>query len=288
MLLGLFLFKSTDLSPCVHADSQPVPISKWLRYRTFTGCWIPVVVSLSDPWTFTKHLQQLFHSVPTLWLGPAYAGWQQAAPLMPGLVYSNRITQKWLLLSIIKTALVTAIHVSFSETDHCGWLMRCLVIWCICRFQILEVGLAFWFLLVWTPEATSVVWGLVKHAGTHSQLFSSAVKIHLHPSAAFSPSSWQPWLDLTSACWWLLAPLATGLALSCGGSFQSVAFVAGEAHNVVVVEAIACGAAIDRATGVATGDSWDDAHYQQGMRWRGDGDGGWKMKGSNDRSQREK
>lgn len=58
--------------------------------------------------------------------------------------------------------------------------------------------------------------------------------------------------SLTSACRWLLAPLAAGLALSCGGSFQGVAFVAGEAHHIIVVEAIAYGAAVDGATRVAT------------------------------------
>lgn len=61
--------------------------------------------------------------------------------------------------------------------------------------------------------------------------------------------------DHTSACWWLMAPLAVGLALGCGGSFQGVAFVAGETDDVIVVKAISCGAAIDRATRVATCDS---------------------------------
>lgn len=61
--------------------------------------------------------------------------------------------------------------------------------------------------------------------------------------------------DLTPTRRWLLAPLTVGLALSCGRSFQSVPFVAGEAHHIVVVEAIACGAAIYRAARVATRDS---------------------------------
>lgn len=95
------------------------------------------------------------------------------------------------------------------------------------------------------------------------KLFSSTVKIHLRPSDTLSQSSCQSFihsagplqLDLTSACRWLMAPLAAGLALGCRGSFQGVAFVAGETHHIIVVEAIACGAAIDRAARVATCDS---------------------------------
>lgn len=61
--------------------------------------------------------------------------------------------------------------------------------------------------------------------------------------------------DLTSTCRRLLAPLAVGLAMGCGRPLEGVAFVAGEAHNVIVVEANTCGAAIDRAARVATCDS---------------------------------
>lgn len=61
-------------------------------------------------------------------------------------------------------------------------------------------------------------------------------------------------LEPTSAGGGLLAPLAGGLALGGGRPFQSVAFVAGEAHHVVVVEAVARGASVDGAAGVAAGD----------------------------------
>lgn len=72
--------------------------------------------------------------------------------------------------------------------------------------------------------------------------------LHVHAAGVL-------WLDLTPASWRLVAPLTVGLALSCGGSFQGVTFVAGEVHHIIVVEAIACGAAIDRATRVAACDS---------------------------------
>lgn len=44
------------------------------------------------------------------------------------------------------------------------------------------------------------------------------------------------------------------MALSRRRPFHSVAFVAGETHNIVVVESISDGAAIDRTTGVAARD----------------------------------
>lgn len=61
-------------------------------------------------------------------------------------------------------------------------------------------------------------------------------------------------LEPTPACRGLLAPLAGGLALGGRRPFQSVAFVAGEAHHVIVVEAIASGASVDGAARVAAGD----------------------------------
>lgn len=60
--------------------------------------------------------------------------------------------------------------------------------------------------------------------------------------------------DRTSTRRWLLAPLAVGLALGCRRSLHGVAFVAGETHHVVVVEALANGAAVDRTTGMAARD----------------------------------
>lgn len=61
-------------------------------------------------------------------------------------------------------------------------------------------------------------------------------------------------LDLTSARRRLLAPLAAGLALGGRRALQSVALVAGEAHDVVVVVAVADGAAVDGAAWVAACD----------------------------------
>ncbi len=128
--------------------------------------------------------------------------------------------------------------------------------------HLLVPNCCFSFLSVLPPEAMSVVWALAEHAGRHKRLFSSAVKIHLHPSETLSQPHCQSFicsagaLDFTSACWWLLAPLAVGLALGCGRSLQGVAFVAGEAHHVIVVEAVACSASVDRAARVATRDSY--------------------------------
>lgn len=69
-----------------------------------------------------------------------------------------------------------------------------------------------------------------------------------------SPSVGAGSLEPTSACRGLLAPLAGGLALGGRRPFQSVAFVAGETHHVIVVEAIASGASVDGAARVAAGD----------------------------------
>lgn len=59
---------------------------------------------------------------------------------------------------------------------------------------------------------------------------------------------------VTPACGRLLAPLAVGLALGRRRSFHGVAFVAGETHHVVVVEAVADGAAVDGTAGMAARD----------------------------------
>lgn len=75
---------------------------------------------------------------------------------------------------------------------------------------------------------------------------------HIHIFQANQAGAAAP--DRTSTRRWLLAPLAVGLALGCRRSLHGVAFVAGEAHHVVVVEAIANGAAVDRATGMAARD----------------------------------
>lgn len=74
---------------------------------------------------------------------------------------------------------------------------------------------------------------------------------------SFRSTKWadisQLW-TVTPARGWLLAPLAVGLALGRGRSFHGVAFVAGETHHVVVVEAVSHGAAVDGATGMAARD----------------------------------
>lgn len=59
---------------------------------------------------------------------------------------------------------------------------------------------------------------------------------------------------VTPACGRLLAPLAVGLALGRRRSFHGVAFVAGETHHVVVVEAVADGAAVNGTAGMAARD----------------------------------
>lgn len=78
-----------------------------------------------------------------------------------------------------------------------------------------------------------------------------------------SPSAGATRLEPTSACRRLLAPLAGGLALGGRRPFQSVAFVAGEAHHVIVVEAVASGASVDGAARVAAGDGWQ---YSRGWK----------------------
>lgn len=67
----------------------------------------------------------------------------------------------------------------------------------------------------------------------------------------------------TSARGWLLAPLAVGLALGRRWSFHRVAFVAGETHHVVVVEALADGAAVDGTAGVAARDGCPGERWQR-------------------------
>ena len=79
---------------------------------------------------------------------------------------------------------------------------------------------------------------------------------HLHPSDALSQlsSAGVQQLNCTSTCWGLLTPLAVGLALGCGRALHGVAFVAGETHNIIVVEAVTSGAAVDRAARVTACD----------------------------------
>lgn len=54
--------------------------------------------------------------------------------------------------------------------------------------------------------------------------------------------------------WWWLAPLPVGLALSPHWALHHIAHVAGEAHHIIQVKAVAYGAAIDRAAWVTAAD----------------------------------
>lgn len=60
----------------------------------------------------------------------------------------------------------------------------------------------------------------------------------------------------TFTCWWWLAPLAVGLALSPHWALHHIAHVAGEAHHIIQVKAVAYGASIDGAAWVPAADGW--------------------------------
>ncbi len=61
----------------------------------------------------------------------------------------------------------------------------------------------------------------------------------------------------TSACGRLLAPLAVRLALRLRRAFQNIAVITEEGHHVVQVEAVANGAAVDRAARMTAANSWN-------------------------------
>ncbi len=61
----------------------------------------------------------------------------------------------------------------------------------------------------------------------------------------------------TSACGRLLAPLAVSLALRLRRAFQNVAVITEEGHHIVQVEAVANGAAIDRAARMTAANGWN-------------------------------
>lgn len=58
----------------------------------------------------------------------------------------------------------------------------------------------------------------------------------------------------TFTCWWWLAPLAVGLALSPHWALHHIARVAGEAHHIIQVKAVAYGASVDGAAWVPATD----------------------------------
>lgn len=60
----------------------------------------------------------------------------------------------------------------------------------------------------------------------------------------------------TFTCWWWLAPLAGGLALGPRRALHHIAHVAGEAHHVIQVKAVAYGASVDGATWVPAADGY--------------------------------